>query len=507
MSEKIQSFLNSTYRSRIRIFVTVSIFIGGLARLSFAQDPGFFLNTTLRVDYFHIADAGSEMFTLDQLYRQGEWSGNPDYLIDPFPTGNYLFQVYDQKSDEVIFSRGFSSYCAEYRTTDPAINGIKRTYHESILIPYPKNPVRLVLKGRDKKNLLTPVWEVNIDPQDKNISDLNTVYNLQVQQMISNGPCREKVDLVFIAEGYTSGDRTKFDQDLQRYISILFNWQPYQSQKEKFNLYSVFCPSAESGSDEPHKGLYKNTILHSSFNSLGSARYLLTEDNKALRDIAAAVPYDAVVILVNSPVYGGGGIYNSYAILTVDHPSGEYLFHHEFGHSFAGLADEYYTSDVAYADFYPAGVEPIDPNLTALLDPKNVKWASFLSPGIDIPTEWHQHTHDSLQALRSRNWQDMNTMLADMKQQNIPEDTLTSIRNTYVLRDDDLRNQLNVFFLKHPQRGKIGVFEGAGYKNKGLYRPTLNSIMNRFAPEDKSFYAVNEQHIIKIIHYYCGIDH
>jgi hypothetical protein len=504
MSYGKQPFLNPIRQYILHIMVRIGL-ITGLIQAIFAQDSDVFINATLRVDYFHLADADSELFTLDKYYRQGEWSGNPHHYIDPLPTGKYLLEIYDQSSGKLVFSRSFTSYCAEYRTTDPAVNGIKRTYHESALIPYPKSPVLLVLKGRDKMNLLKPVWQILIDPDQISIEAMNQVCLKQVQQVVSHGPCQEKVDLVFIAEGYTIEESGKFEQDLQRYISILFNWQPYQSHTDNFNIYSVFCPSDESGSDEPHKGIFKNTLLNSTFNSLGSARYLLTDDNKVLQNLAAAVPYDAIIILVNSPVYGGGGIYNWYSILTSDHPSGEYLFHHEFGHSFAGLADEYYTSNVAYLDFYPAGVEPVDPNLTALLDPKNVKWAAFLSPGIDIPTAWQQQVHDSLQMLRSRNWQEMNTTLTEMRRQNITADTLAGIRDNYLRYDDEIRNQLNDFFIKHPQRGKIGAFEGAGYKSKGLYRPTLNSIMNRFAPEDKSFYVVSEQHIIRIINHYTGM--
>jgi len=68
---------------------------------------------------------------------------------------------------------------------------------------------------------------------------------------------------------------------------------------------------------------------------------LLTEDYCNLRDIAASVPYDAIYVMVNQPRYGGGGIYNLYCTFTADNPSSDYVFLHEFGHTFAGLADEY----------------------------------------------------------------------------------------------------------------------------------------------------------------------
>jgi len=144
----------------------------------------------------------------------------------------------------------------------------------------------------------------------------------------------------------------------------------------------VYKPSEDSGVDEPGANIYRNTVMNCTFNSLGSDRYLLTEDNKAVRDLAAFVPYDALYIMVNHSRYGGGGIYNLYCTFTTGNQYKDFLFIHEFGHSFAGLADEYYTSSTAYNDFYPRGVEPVELNITALTDPQNVKWKNHLTPGI-----------------------------------------------------------------------------------------------------------------------------
>jgi IgA Peptidase M64/Peptidase M64 N-terminus len=469
-----------------------------------AQEKSHFINKTLRVDYYHLADAVSEIFTLDHIYFQDQWSGNPGHHIIPFIIGNYAIKLYDLQSGNLIFHKSYNSYCGEYRVTPMAKSGQKRTFHESVLFPCPQQPVRFVLERRDEQNHFQPIWELVIRPDDQNIMPVNVTHDRTVQKIIDNGPAQEKVDIVILAEGYTHSEQVKFDQDVQRYMDLFLGWQPYHSLQDKFNIYSIFTPSWESGSDEPQRDIFRNTVLNSSFNTFGAAQYLLTEDNKTIRDIAAAIPYDVILILVNSPAYGGGGIYNTYAIITTDNPYSEYLLHHEFAHCLADLADEYYSSSDPYDDFYARGIEPVDPNITALLDPLHIKWADLLSPGIGIPTDWQQQTYDSLQTLRTQNWQTMTDTLADRQQKQVPADTLAIIRNKYIFRDTTLRNQINEFFHNHPLRGKIGVFEGAGYKNKGLFRPTLNSIMNRFMAEDKSFYAVNEAHIKKIIHYYCG---
>jgi len=200
-------------------------------------------------------------------------------------------------------------------------------------------------------------------------------------------------------------------------LDNLFETEPYKSHQDRFNLYGVSGPRSESGSDEPRQKVYKNTILKASFNALDLDRYLLTEEGFLIREMAARVPYDSIIILVNSKRYGGGGIYNDYCLTTVDHPASRSVFLHEFGHSFAGLADEYYSSEVAYNEFYPPGVEPLEPNITALLDPQSLKWKDLLSPGISLPTEYGKEELEKLQAERRANFQEMNKALEESQKE------------------------------------------------------------------------------------------
>jgi hypothetical protein len=230
--------------------------------------------------------------------------------------------------------------------------------------------------------------------------------------------------------------------------------------------------------------------------------YLLTEDNKTLRDIAAQVPYDAVLIMVNSKRYGGGGIYNFYTAFTSDGSWNEYVFHHEFGHAFAGLGDEYYSSDVSYEQFYQPGVEPPEPNITALLNPAQLKWKHLVADGTPIPTPWGKEQFDSLNTVRDT----LGALYARQREQalkhNGSELQIKAVDSTFSGKLKDINDRLKKFMMDHPLRGKVGAFEGAGYMTKGFYRPTVNSLMHQFNEKDKSFYPVNEEAIVRVIRSY-----
>ncbi len=179
---------------------------------------------------------------------------------------------------------------------------------------------------------------------------------------------------------------------------FLFSIEPYKSLKDRFNVRAVFRPSPEKGVDEPRQRAYRKTALNASFNAFDLDRYLLIEEDHRMHEIAGQVPYDALIVLVDSKRYGGGSIAFDYCVSTVDHARSPEVFVHELGHSFGGLADEYYQSEVSYNDFYPKGIEPLEPNITALLDPAHVKWQDLLSPGIGVPTEYGKDRTEALQA-------------------------------------------------------------------------------------------------------------
>jgi len=463
-------------RTSIFLAVFLAILIIAFSQTSLKFDD-YFVDKTMRVDYFHIGDAKEEWVTLDQVYQQGIWAGSQGNLIDEFNNGRYYTKIYDDSSGRLIFSRGFDSYFGEYKTTTQALEGTKRTYHESALIPYPKKKIKFTLEARNRDNALQPLFSQVIDPSSVSIIKENLSQGVEVLEVVRNGDSHSKVDVAFIGEGYTAKEKEKFEADVKRFAAVFFGFEPYKTYKRQFNIYGVLKPSMDSGCDEPRSGIFKNTSLNATFNSLGSERYLLTEDNKSLRDIAAHVPYDALFIMVNHKRYGGGGIYNLYCTFTVDNQWYEYLFLHEFGHSFAGLADEYYTSSVTYNEFYPRGVEPVEANITALLDPKNLKWRDLITPGMEIPTSWEKEEFDRMDEDYQKVQREINDRIAKMKREGMPAAKVQKVEEESDRLSREHVKKVDNYLSKSRFKGQVGAFEGAGYSAKGLYRPMLDCIM------------------------------
>lgn len=461
----------------------------------------YFTNETLRIDYHHIGDSKSELFTFDKIYAYGTWAGNPKNLIDKFNNGKYYIKIYDALSNKLIFSKGFDSYFGEYQTSANASKGINKAYHESALIPLPKEKIKFSIEKRDTENNLKELFSAEIDPKDVSIIKDRIIDSaVKVFKSVYNGDPQKKVDVAIIGEGYTTNELGKFRGDLEKFSQILFTQEPFKSNKEKFNIYGVYKPSEESGTDEPPADIFKNTVLSSTFNSLGSERYLLTEDNKTLRDLASHVAYDALYLMVNHKRYGGGGIYNWCCTFTTDNQWHKYLFLHEFGHSFAGLADEYYTSDVAYDNLYTPSVEPVEPNITALLDTTNLKWKKWISHGINIPTYWEKKEYDEMDYKWQNERRALNIKMADLKRNRAPKQEILDAEEEYNLKDKKHAGERDLFLQKTNNYRKIGAFEGAGYSPKGLYRPMIDCIM--FSQGDKPFCKVCEDAILKVIQFY-----
>jgi hypothetical protein len=474
-----------------------------------ARDQNFFdryfNDQTLRIDYYHTGEAKSEIFTLDKIFRAGPWAGNPDQCTHAPQLGNYRAEVYDIASNQLIYSFGYNSIFAEYQTTGPAIQGVRKTFHETVLIPFPHKPFLLVIEKRDKQNIPVPVFVQTIDPDDYHIiSEKIQGKSEDVIPVVSNGNPHGCVDLVILAEGYQSGEIEKFKTDLKYYTNLFFSIEPYKSRNKLFNITGVFSPSEESGTDEPRQGIYRNTRFSSSFNAFDLDRYCLDEDNRSIRDVAGQVPYDAIMIMVNKDRYGGGGIYNCQTVFCTGSPRRDYVFLHEFGHAFAGLGDEYFSSPVSYQDFYTPGVEPLDPNITILPDTANVKWKEYLSPGIKVPTEWDKATFDSLNNRINIIRHEQDVMVSQMKKDGAGPAETEKAEKDFQKKLNQVNRELDDFINHHPLKDKVGVFEGANYMSKGFYRPTIMSLMHKFNDLEKSYGIVNEQAIISAIRYYTG---
>jgi hypothetical protein len=471
-----------------------------------AQAPAFadyFSGDAMRLDLYQVGNAKEETVTLDQVYRDGAWPGSQTTLIDPFGYGRYGVKVYDGASNRLIYSQGFDCMFGEYKTTKPALDGVKRVFKRSVRIPWPSKPVMVAIELRDQKNVFHELYRQKIDPADYHIIKETVSAGDWVYEAQKAGEPQNKVDLAFIAEGYTAEDRDKFKADVDRMVGWLFSYEPYKHLEDAFNVYGVFRPSPERGPDEPRQNVFKKTTLNASFNAFDTDRYMLLEEGHRLREIAAQVPYDAIVVLVNSKRYGGGGIYNDYCITTVDNERSKAVFIHEFGHSFAGLADEYYTSDVAYNDFYPKGVEPLEPNITALLDPGHLKWADLVSPGVSIPTEYGKDQREALLAERTKLRQAGMKEIADAKAKNAPDAEVKQLDARYTEQDKQLVAKITEVNKKYAALvDKVGAFEGAGYAARGLYRPSWYCIMIS-NPKDE-FCPVCQRAIERMVRRYGG---
>ena len=398
----------------------------------------YFVNATLRLDFFHTGNKNSELISFDRLVKEGDWSGSKINLIDNLQYGYYFFKVFDSASDALIYSRGFSTLFQEWQTTEEA-KTITKSFSGSIIMPFPKNKIRVELYRRDRKNNFVKIFTHEADPKSYFIVNekIKPYSNFKIHY---SGDPSTKLDIVFIPEGYTKNEMDKFHKDCERFAGYLFDYSPYKENKEKINIWGIEAPSNESGTDIPGKNVWVQTLINSSFYTFDSERYLMTTDYHTVRDIAANAPYDQIFLMVNTSKYGGGGIYNFYCMTCVDHPVAKQVFIHEFAHGLAGIADEY-GNDNTYQDMYPTDVEPWEPNLTTLVN-FDSKWKNLIPEGTPIPTPAEEKYKD-----------------------------------------------------------QIGVFEGGGYVGKGVYRPTINSIMNSF--KSNEFNQVCKDVLQKVILMYA----
>ena len=345
----------------------------------------YFEKKSLRVDFALSGNLKSQSAAIQGLREEPVWGGPVKNLIDKFNYGGYYINVYDKATNKLIYSRGFNTLF-------------------------------------DKADMqFHPLLKQEVDPKSIFI-DRGKLKANKVHQIQKSGDSTEKVDLVFIAEGYTADEQEKFVADANRFTEALFATPPFTTRRNDFNVWAVCLVSEESGTDVSGKGIFKNTALNSGYYTFGVDRYLTTPDMKSIRDAVWNVPCDAIFLLINTDMYGGGGMYNFYACGTADNPRTPVVFTHEFGHSFAGLADEYFSSEVAYQDFYNLKYEPWEPNITTLVD-FGSKWKDLLPADTPIPTP-----------------------------------------------------------LDAGHKDKAGVFEGGGYLSKGIYRPMDHCMMRDYAP-------------------------
>jgi len=456
--------------------------------LSAAAAPDFeaaFTGRTMRFDYHHVGTAGEEHIAPDAWRVEGEWPGSRTQLFDETNLGQYMVVVVAPSTNRALYSRGFASIYGEWETTAEAKRAWK-AIHESVRFPEPRGPVQVVLEKRADDGTFRELFSTRVDPASRFVDRSPVTSRGTVLTLVENGPPAVKVDLLFLADGYREEELPKLRRDLARLVEALFAEEPFASRKVDFNVRAIHVPSAESGISNPRQGVWRGSPLGCSFNSLDSDRYVLSLANRAIREAAARAPYDALVIVFNDRKYGGGGIFNLYSTCAADSAEAPYLLVHEFGHSFGGLGDEYYTSQVAYEDFIPADVEPWEPNLTRLLDPSTLKWRDLVPAELPLPTPWDQATYDEL----SRAYQAERVAL---RERHASEEEVEALF-------DEVRAQTRPLLEGQEHFGVVGAFEGGGYEAQGMYRPEVDCIM--FTRNPETFCAVCERSLRRVIDLY-----
>jgi hypothetical protein len=417
---------------------------------------------TMRLDYLHSGNALDEHYAIERVVIEPlPWPGNLRQTIDNTNRGNNLVEVVDAKTGKLLYSRGFSTVFAEWRSTEEA-SRINRGFEESVRFPKPEQPVRVRILKRDERNLFSVVWSADVNPDAMDVIRKQPPAPVKPIGIRVNGPSEDKVDLLIVGDGYTQADMKKFEAAARRLADHLFQVSPFKEREKDFNVWAIALPTQESGVSRPSTGVYHESKLGARYDIFGSERYVLTTDNRALRELAQYAPYEFIEILVNNETYGGGGIFGQFSTAAADNDWANYLFVHEFGHHFAGLADEYYTSPVAYATGGERR-EPWEPNATALHDPANLKWKKFVKEGTPLPTPWPKDAYETA----SRAYQKER---AALRAANRPESEMSALFRR------DLA-QSNALFSADPQRHTVGAFEGANYEATGYYRPEMQCIM------------------------------
>jgi hypothetical protein len=367
----------------MKTLISFILFITSIALSAQSDFDKYFIDKVLRFDFMLAGNNQKTLVYPVGMKEEPFWAGSNTNLINPFNSGNFKYELFDESGKTLIYSRAFSTLFQEWQTTAEA-KTIERSYYEVATMPYPKEKVRFVLSKRERNGLFSELYETVIDPSSYFIRKENPV-KVVTTKIYDGGDPHTAVDLAFIAEGYTANEMGKFRDDVKKMADYLFAEAPFSDYKNKFNIWAVEAISQESGTDIPGENLYVNTALNSSFYTFDLARYLTTQDIKAVNDFAAAVPHDNIIVLINSNRYGGGGVYNYYSGTTAGNQLSPKVFIHEFGHGFAGLADEYYSSAVTYDEFYPLNVEPWEPNITTRVNFES-KWKKMIASDIPQPT-------------------------------------------------------------------------------------------------------------------------
>ena len=398
-------------------------------------------DATLRLDYTFAGTSETQSIYLDRMKSSEGWYGKRHNMNTIPLQGNGTITVADHTSKDTLYRHSFSTLFQEWQSTEEATQ-VARCFENTFLIPMPKNKVQVTVELKNMHNNTKSYLKHVINPSDILINKHNTKETLPYKYLHKAGDSRQKIDIVFVPEGYTKSEMKQFRKDCEANMASILDHKPFNELKDRFNFIIVEAPSKHSGISIPREKEWKNTIVGSNFDTFYSDRYLTTLNIKKLYDLLDGIPCESIIILANTNEYGGGGIYNNYMLSAARGRDSKSVIVHEFGHSFAGLADEYFYDD-QYETYYPANIEPWEQNLTTLVD-FDSKWKDMLPLDTKIPT------------------------IADGQE-------------VYT---------------------KVGVYEGGGYQSRGVYRPAQNCRMHTNKAPD--FCPVCQRAILRLVNHFTN---
>lgn len=398
-----------------------------------------FADKTLRVDYIFNGNASGQAICLDGLSALPTWAGRKHHLAELPLQGNGQIVMRNAASGKTIYTTSFSSLFQEWLETDEARN-VTKGFENTFLLPYPLQPVEIEITLLDPRRNVRASMKHIVHPNDVLIEQKGNSHITPHKYLLHNDSPEKCIDVAILAEGYTLQEIQTFYEDADIACKSIFDHEPFKSMKKRFNVVAVASPSTDSGVSVPRLNEWKHTAFGSHFSTFYSDRYLTTSRIKAIHDALAGIPYEHIIILANTEEYGGGGIYNSYTLTTAHHPMFRPVVVHEFGHSFGGLADEYFYDNDVMTDTYPLDIEP---------------WEQNISTQVDFAAKWK-----------------------DMLSENTPVPTPAEVSENY----------------------PTGVYEGGGYSAKGIFRPAENCRMR--TNEYPAFCPVCQRALRRIIEFY-----
>ena len=422
-----------------------------------------FQDSTLRLDYVLAGNAKQQNIYYSNASKQARWAGRKARLTEIPLHGNGQIMLSDHETGRLLYVHTFSTLFQEWQAEKEATR-VDRAFQTSFNVPMPKRPIDVKVTLTDFHAQVKGELQHTIDPADILIRRVDepqeTFRYIWTGQTLPDGTpdVTSCIDLAIIAEGYTHEQMEKFYTDCRRVVDALFAHEPFTSMKSRFNVVAVATESPKSGPSIPHFGVWRQTPAGAHYDTFYSNRYLMTSQMHRIYDLLSGIPFEHIIVLVNSSTYGGGGIYNQLTVTTSDHPTFRPVLVHEFGHAYGGLGDEYFYDD-GYETMYPSDTEPWEPNLTTLVD-FDSKWADMVPKGTPIPT---------------------------------PPAKIVEKKRGKKLTE---REQLNAL------TQRVGVFEGGGYQSKGVYRPAQECRMK--INEVENFCPVCSRALVRITDFYTS---